>query len=71
MYYAQVDTTPEGEPVLMGTFFVAHCPANVLFYTSASQTVMSKAFVEKHHIPVEELVNGVIIQSLGGRLYTK
>ena len=44
MYYAQVDTTLEGEPVLMGTFSIAHCPANVIFYTGASQTVMSKAF---------------------------
>jgi hypothetical protein len=31
VYYTQVATTPEGEPVMMGTFSVANHPAIILF----------------------------------------
>jgi hypothetical protein len=31
IYYTQVATTPEGEPVMMGTFLVANHPAVILF----------------------------------------
>ena len=38
VYYSQVATTSEGEPVMMGTFFVANHPAIILF-------------ILVHHIP--------------------
>jgi hypothetical protein len=50
VYYTQVVTTPEGEPVMMGTFLVANHPAVILFDYGASHTFMSKTFVEKHCI---------------------
>jgi hypothetical protein len=48
IYYTQVATTPEGEPVMMGTFPVANYPAVILFDSGASHTFISKNFVEKH-----------------------
>jgi hypothetical protein len=71
VYYTQVATTPEGEPVMMGTFSVAGHPAVILFYSGASHTFMSKTFVEKHCIPSVELKDGFVIQSPMGQTFTK
>jgi hypothetical protein len=51
IYYTQVATTLEGEPVMMGTFLVANHPAVILFDSGASHTFISKKFVEKYCIP--------------------
>ena len=50
IYYTQVATTPEGEPVMMGTFLVANQLAVILFDSGASHTFISKKFVEKYCI---------------------
>jgi hypothetical protein len=71
IYYTQVATTPEGEPVMMGTFLVANHPAVILFYSSASHTFISKNFVEKHCILCTESREGFIIHSPGGQIFTK
>jgi hypothetical protein len=41
IYYTQVATTPEGEPVMMGMFLVANHPAVILFDSGASHTFIS------------------------------
>jgi hypothetical protein len=46
IYYTQVATTPEGEPVMMGTFLVANHPTVILFDSGASHTFISKKFEE-------------------------
>jgi hypothetical protein len=46
IYYTQVATTPDGEPVMMGTFLVANHPAVILFDSGASHTFISKKFME-------------------------
>jgi hypothetical protein len=71
IYYTQVATTPEGEPVMMGTFLVANHPAVILFDSGASHTFISKKFVEKHCIPYIESREGFTIHSLGGQIFTK
>jgi hypothetical protein len=71
IYYIQVATTPEGEPVMMGTFLVANYPAVILFDSGASHTFISKKFVEKHCIPCTESREEFIIHSPGGRIFTK
>jgi hypothetical protein len=71
IYYTQVATTPEGEPVMMGTFLVANHPAVILFYYGASHTFISKKFVEQHCIPYNESREGFIIHSPGGQIFTK
>jgi hypothetical protein len=71
IYYTQVATTPEGEPVMMGTFLVANHPAVILFDSGASHTFISKKFVEKYCIPCIESREGFIIHSPGGQIFTK
>jgi hypothetical protein len=71
VYYTQVATTPEGEPVMMGTFLVASHPAIILFDSGASHTFISKTFVEQHHIPCHESKEGFKIHSPGGHIFTR
>jgi hypothetical protein len=71
IYYTQVATTPEGEPVMMGTFLVANHLVVILFDSGASHTFISKKFVEKHCIPCTETREGFIIHSPGGQIFTK
>jgi hypothetical protein len=71
IYYTQVATTPEGEPIMMGMFLVTNYPAVILFDSGASHTFISKNFVEKHCIPCTESREGFIIHSPGGRIFTK
>jgi hypothetical protein len=66
-----VATTPEGEPVMMGTFLVANHPAVILFDSGASHTFISKKFVEKHCIPYTESREGFAIHSPGRQIFTK
>jgi hypothetical protein len=66
-----VATTPEGEPVLMGTFLVANQPAVILFDSVASHTFIRKNFVEKYCIHCTVSREGFIIHSPGGRIFTK
>jgi hypothetical protein len=71
VYYTQVATTPEGEPVMLGTFLVANHPAVILFDSGASHTFISKAFVEKYCILCTESREGFVIHSPGGQIFTK
>jgi hypothetical protein len=71
IYYTQVATTPEGEPVMMGTFLVANHLAVILFDSGASHSFISKKFVEKHCIPYTESREGFTIHSPGGQIFTK
>jgi hypothetical protein len=71
IYYTQVATTPEGEPIMMGTFLMANHLAVILFDSGASHTFISKKFVEKYCIPCIESGEGFIIHSPGGQIFTK
>jgi hypothetical protein len=71
VYYTQVATTPQGEPVMMGTFLIANHQAVILFDSGASHTFMSKTFVEKHCIHSTESREGFVIHSPGGQIFTK
>jgi hypothetical protein len=66
-----VATTPEGEPVMMGTFLVANHLAVILFDSSASHTFISKKFVEKYCIPSIESREGFKIHSPGDKYSLK
>jgi hypothetical protein len=71
IYYTQVATTLEGEPVMMGMFLVANHPVVILFDSGASHTFISKNFVEKHCIPFTESREGFIIHSPGEQIFNK
>ena len=63
--------TPEGEPVMKGTFLMDNQPTVILFDSGASHTFISKKFVEKYCIPCTESREGFIIHSPGGQIFTK
>jgi hypothetical protein len=71
VYYTQVATTPDGEPVMMGTFLVANHLAIILFDSGASHTFISKKFVEQHYISYHESKDGFRIHSPGGQIFTR
>jgi hypothetical protein len=71
IYYTQVATTPDGEPIMMGTFLVANHPAIILFDSGASYTFISKRFVEQHCIPYHQSREGFKIHLPGGQIFTK
>ncbi len=71
VYYTQVATTSEGEPVMMDTFSVASHSASILFDSGASHTFISKKFVEQHHIACHESKEGFKIHSPGGQIFTR
>jgi hypothetical protein len=71
IYYTQVATTPEGEPVMMGTFLVANHPAVILFDSGASHTFISKKFVEKYCIPCIESREDLLFIRLGDKYSLK
>jgi hypothetical protein len=71
VYYTQVATTPEGEPVIMGTFLIANHPTAILFESGASHTFMSKTFVDKHCIHSTESREGFVIHLFGSQIFTK
>jgi hypothetical protein len=71
IYYTQVATTPDGEPVMMGTFLVANHPAIILFDSGASHTFISKKFVEQHCISYHESKEGFRIHSPRGQIFTR
>jgi hypothetical protein len=71
IYYTQVATTPEGEPVMMGMFLVANHPVVILFDSGASHTFISKKFVKKYCIPCTESREGFIIHSSGDKYLLK
>jgi hypothetical protein len=71
VYYTQVATTPEGEPVMMDMFLVANHLAVILFDFGASHTFMSKTFMKKHSIHSVESKEGFVIHSPRGQIFTK
>jgi hypothetical protein len=71
IYYTQVATTPDGEPVMMGTFLGANHPAIILFDSGASHTFISKKFVEQYCISYHESKEGFKIQSPRGQIFTR
>jgi hypothetical protein len=71
IYYMQVATTPDGEPVMMGTFLVANHPAIILFDSGASHTFISKKFVEQHCISCYESKEGFKIHSPRGQIFSR
>jgi hypothetical protein len=69
VYYTEVATTPEGEPVMTGTFLIANHPVAILFYSGASHTFMSKTFVDKHCIHSTESRRDLLSTHLGSDIY--
>jgi hypothetical protein len=61
-----VDEAQEAPDVLLDTFLVNSTTTIVLFYSGASYSFISAAYVEKHNIPVAMLMCCMVVSSLGG-----
>ena len=66
VFYTQVESIPEGEPVMIGMFPVAKHPTITLFDSGASHTFINRTFVVKHGINIGETKEPYHIQSPGG-----
>jgi hypothetical protein len=54
--------------VMFGTFDVNSTPATVLFYSRASHSFISQAFVRTHSIPSCAMKNPILVNSPGGSM---
>ena len=54
--------------VMLGTFDINSTPATVLFYSRASHSFMSQAFVKNHSIPLCAMKNPILVNSPGGSM---
>jgi hypothetical protein len=67
-------TTEEAQQahdVVLGMFFASTHPAIVLFYSGASHSFISSAFVAKHHLPMLIIKHTMLVSSSGGEMRTK
>ena len=53
---------------MLGTFDVNSTPATVLFYSGASHSFISQAFVRMHSILLCAMQNPILVNSLGGSM---
>ena len=61
--------TAFAEPeVMLGTFDVNSTPATVLFYSGASHSFISQAFVRTHSIPLCAMKDPILVNSPGGSM---
>ena len=61
--------TALAEPeVMLGTFDVNSTPATVLFYSGASHSFISQAFVRNHSIPLCAMQDPLLVNSSGGSM---
>ena len=61
--------TALAEPeVMLGTFDVNSTYATVLFYSRASHSFISQAFVRNHSIPLCAMQNPILVNSSGGSM---
>ena len=56
---------------MLGMFPITDHPAVMLFYSSASHTLINRTFVIKHEIPIGATKENFFIQSSGVHLCTK
>ena len=54
--------------VMLGTFDVNSTPTTVLFYSGASHSFISQAFVRTHSIPLCAMQNPILVNSPGGSM---
>jgi hypothetical protein len=66
--YNIVEEIPDGEEVLMGTFFLHAQPIIILFDSGSSHDFMSSTCVEKASLPLVVAETPYVISTLGGRV---
>jgi hypothetical protein len=64
--YTTMEDIPEGEPVLMGTFFLNDHSAVILFDSVATHDFVSKACTQKCKLVIEPISAPYMISTPGG-----
>ena len=68
--HVSIETTLAEPKVMLGTFDVNSTPAIVLFYSRASHSFISQAFVRMHSIPLCAMKDPILVNSPGGSMQT-
>jgi hypothetical protein len=66
-----MEAIPEGEQVLVGTFFLGGRPIIILFDSGATHDFIRKAYTEKHQLPIAHTHTPYKIGTLGGDIITR
>jgi hypothetical protein len=69
--YTTMEDIPDGEPVLMGMFFLNDHSDVVLFDSGATHDFVSKACTQKCKLVMEPISAPYMISTLGGQIITK
>jgi hypothetical protein len=69
--YTTMEAIPEGELVLVGTFFLNGHPIIILFDSGATHDFISKACTQKHQLPIAHTHTPYRISTPGGNILTK
>jgi hypothetical protein len=65
-----MEAIPEGEPVLAGTFSLCGHPIVILFDSGATHDFISKAYTQKHQLPIARTHTPYKISTPGGDIIT-
>jgi len=60
------ETALQEPEVMLGTFDVNSIPTSVPFYSGASYSFISQAFVRTHSLPLCAMKNPILVNSPGG-----
>ena len=66
--HMSIETALTEPEVMLGTFDVNSTRATVLFYSGASHSFISQAFVRMHSIPLCAMKDPILVNSLGGSM---
>ena len=66
--HVSTETTLAKPEVMLGTFDVNSTPDTVLFYSRASYSFISQAFVRNHNIPLCAMKNHILVNSSRGSM---
>jgi hypothetical protein len=69
--YTTMEAIPEGEQVLIGTFSLGECPIVILFDSGATHDFISKAYTQKHQLPIAHTYTPYKIGTPGGDIITR
>jgi hypothetical protein len=69
--YTTMEVIPEGEQVLVGTFSLNGHPIVILFDLAATHDFISKAYTQKHQLPIAHTHTPYRISTPGGNIITK
>jgi hypothetical protein len=66
-----MEAIPDGEQVLVGTFSLDGRPIIILFDSGATHDFISKAYTQKHQLPIAHTHTPYMISTPGGNIITK